>query len=63
VSDVVVTCDAGQKAISGGFDASSGLAFAFDTRPSPDGRAWGVLLANPSDGNAASGTAYAVCVR
>src|SRR5437899_1797959 len=41
-SDFTVTCDAGQKAISGGFDNPQGDVLALDTRPSADGGSWRV---------------------
>jgi hypothetical protein len=61
-SEVIVACDAGQKAISGGFD-SNGSVVSFDARPMGDGAAWALYLVNLSDGQGASGTAYAVCLR
>jgi hypothetical protein len=60
--DVIVACDAGQKAIGGGFD-SNGPVFNLDMRPMGDGAAWAVYVANAHDSQAASGTVYAVCLR
>ena len=60
-SDFPATCDAGQKAISGGFDISSGVAFSFDNRPTSDGASWKVYLLAGSSGG--SGNIYAVCVK
>jgi hypothetical protein len=60
-SDVAATCDAGQKAIAGGFDNPSGFVLGLDSRPSPDGSGWRVyVLAGASGG---SGNVYAVCLR
>jgi len=62
-ADFTVTCDAGQKAISGGFDNPTGVALSADTRPTPDGGSWKVYMVNLSSSAAASGNAYAVCVK
>jgi hypothetical protein len=59
--DLVVTCPADLKAISGGF-VSTGVVAAFDTRPSADGQSWRIFLVNLSSTNPASGTASAVCI-
>jgi hypothetical protein len=56
-------CDAGQKAISGGFDNPSGDALGFDTRPTADGSGWQLYLVNLSSSAGASGTVYAVCLK
>ena len=61
-SEVIVACDAGRKAVSGGFD-STGPVFNFDTRPMGNGAAWAMFLANPDEASAHSGTAYVVCLR
>jgi hypothetical protein len=60
--DILVTCDAGQKAIGGGFD-SNGPVYNFDMRPMGDGVAWALYLVNAHETQAFSGTAYAVCLR
>ena len=62
-SDFTVACDAGQKAIGGGYDNPTGDALAFDTRPSSDGASWRIVLVNLSSSAAASGNAYAVCLK
>jgi hypothetical protein len=62
-ADVAVACDAGQKAISGGFDNPTGAAIGLDTRPSQDGASWKIYVLNLDSAAAASGTAYAVCVK
>jgi hypothetical protein len=61
--DFSVACDAGQKAIAGGFDNPSGAALALDTRPSSDGGSWVIFLGNLSASAGASGTIYAVCLK
>jgi hypothetical protein len=61
-TEVIVTCDGGQRALGGGFD-SDGPVFNFDTRPMSNGAAWAMYLANPDEANAHSGTAYAICLR
>lgn len=56
-----VTCDAGQKAISGGYANPTGAALNFDSFPTADGAGWTLWLsAGPSGG---SGTVYAVCIK
>ena len=60
--DFTVSCDAGQRAIAGGFD-SDGSVFNFDMRPVAGGTAWAMYLANPDEAAGASGNAYAICVR
>jgi hypothetical protein len=59
-----VSCPAGQKAVSGGFNntSSSAFALAFDTHPSSDESGWMIVLANASSSAAATGNVYAVCV-
>jgi hypothetical protein len=59
--DFTASCDAGQKAVGGGYDNPSGLAFSLDTRPGPDGASWKVyLVGGPSGG---SGSIFAVCMK
>jgi hypothetical protein len=60
--DVSVACDAGQKAIGGGFD-SNGVVVPLDTRASGDGASWTVFVQNLHSSQAFSGTAYAICLR
>ena len=60
-SEFSVTCDAGQKAIAGGYDNPVGIALGFDTRPSSDGTGWRVYLSAGSSGGA--GNVYAVCLK
>jgi hypothetical protein len=62
-TDFTVSCDAGQKAMSGGYDNPNGDALQLDTRPSQDGAGWKVFLVNLDSSAAASGTLYAVCVK
>ena len=63
-SDIPVTCDPGQKAISGGWDDPVGWARAFDTRPTPGGSGWqtyvGVSMGAPGQ---QTGNLYVVCVK
>jgi len=57
-SDFTATCDAGQKAIAGGYE---GDGLGFDSRPTPDGGGWKVYLGTGSSGS--SGSVYAICLR
>jgi hypothetical protein len=60
--EFTATCDAGQKAIGGGYDNPAGTAFSFDTRPTSNGSAWSVYLV-AGDSSAAIGNIFAVCLR
>jgi hypothetical protein len=62
--DSTVECDAGQKAIGGGFEApdAAGAVFSFDTRPNADGTAWKLRLGSATDVNV-TGQLYAICVK
>ena len=61
--DFSAACDAGQKAIAGGYDNPSGTALGVDTRPTSDGSGWRVYIFNASSTAGASGSVYAVCLR
>jgi hypothetical protein len=58
--EIVITCDAGKKVISGGW-STTGEAYAFDSRPVSD-TAWGVWIGNGASSPAAPVTLYAVCI-
>jgi hypothetical protein len=58
---VTKTCDAGQKAVSAGFD-SNGDVYSEDTRPTPADDGWQIVLINNDPDNSASGTVYVVCL-
>jgi len=55
------SCDAGQKAVSGGFD-SNGVVFSFDSRPTDADDGWRIDLANADSASSASGLVYVVCL-
>lgn len=61
--DFTATCDPGQKAVGGGFDAPNGGGLGLDSRPTPDGGGWRVYILNVSTTAGASGSIYAVCLR
>jgi hypothetical protein len=63
VGDFTAACDSGQKAVGGGYDSPNGSGLGVDTRPTPDGGGWRVLLVNVSDTAGTSGSVYAVCMR
>lgn len=64
MNDFVVTCDSGQKAVSGGYDDPSGWAHAWDSRPTGDGGGWRITIdVSRSAPSQQTGTAYAVCLR
>ncbi len=63
IVDTTTTCDAGQKAIGGGFQGpADNIITTFDSRPSADGLSWRLRLASYSPENA-SATMYAVCLK
>jgi hypothetical protein len=61
--DFAAACDAGQKAIGGGYDNPSGDALALDTRPGSDGASWRVFIVNLSASAGASGNVYVLCLK
>jgi hypothetical protein len=58
---VITTCQAGEKAISGGF-TTNGALLPGPTAPSSDGASWQLVVVNIGDSTAA-GTAYALCLK
>jgi hypothetical protein len=62
--DFVVTCDAGAKAVSGGWEDPGGWGHPWDTRPTPDGTGWRTVVSvNTQAPGVQSGTVYAVCLK
>jgi hypothetical protein len=61
-NDFSVGCNAGEKAIGGGYDNPNGDALSIDNRPSSDASSWKIYLLNISTSQSASGTLYAVCL-
>lgn len=59
--DFTVSCDAGQKAVGGGYDNPSGFALSVDNRPGPDGASWKVYLFAGSSGG--SGNLFVTCMK
>jgi hypothetical protein len=57
-----VTCDTGQKVISGGFVSDNAVIIAVANGPVSES-AWGIGLLNLNDGAAANVNVYAVCIR
>jgi hypothetical protein len=57
------TCDAGQKAVSGGFVNPIGTAFAVDTAPTSDGGGWAIYLIEATGSSAAAGVVQAICLK
>ena len=63
IVDTTTACDAGQKAIGGGFQGpDDNLITTFDTRPSSDGAAWRIRLASYTPDNVTV-TLVTVCVK
>ncbi len=63
-ADVTVTCDAGQKAVGGGWEDPGGYAHAWDSRPTPDLTGWKTYFNLSSNApGTQSGSVYAVCLK
>lgn len=63
-NDFAVVCDAGQKAIAGGWEDPNGYSHSWDSRPTADGSGWRVYVSTGENAPAQqSGTLYAVCLR
>ena len=60
--DFTATCDAGQKAIAGGYVNPVGTAFSVDTRPTSDGTGWSIYLLATESGPA-GGVVEAICLK
>jgi hypothetical protein len=60
--DARVLCTAGERAVGGGWDESSGDARVLADKPTPDGSGWLITLDGPNDDSVpAAGSAWAVC--
>jgi hypothetical protein len=62
LASFTIACNAGQKAVGGGYDNPNGDALAFDSKPGADGASWSVLELNVSSTAAASGSVYVTCL-
>lgn len=59
-----VTCDPGQKAMSGGYEDPGGWAHTWDTKPTPDGGGWATMVMVDRDApSTQSGLVYTVCLK
>ncbi len=63
IGEAIAPCAAGEKAAGGGFSRGSGAPLLISSAPTGDGSGWTIGVFNLSNGNAAAGTAYAVCVK
>jgi len=62
--DVAVACDAGQKAIGGGWEDPQGWGHPWDSRPTPDGAGWHIVTTVSSNApGQQTGTVYAICLK
>jgi hypothetical protein len=57
------TCDAGQKAIGGGYANPVGTAFSVDTGPTSDGSGWTIYLLEGTGNSVAAGLIQAICLK
>jgi hypothetical protein len=60
--DLTLPCDAGQKAISGGFQFSQPPSYLDESGPTADGKAWHLLIENDSSADGSFGNTYVICV-
>jgi hypothetical protein len=60
--DLTIPCDAGQKAISGGFQYSQAEAYIVESGPTADGKSWHMQIENYSTADGAFGNTYVICV-
>jgi hypothetical protein len=56
-------CDAGQRAVGGGYDNPTGAAIAYDSKPGSDGASWTIDEFNEFTTQTSSGTVYVVCIK
>jgi hypothetical protein len=57
------TCDAGQKAIAGGYANPVGTAFSVDNGPTSDGAGWSIYLLEGTGDSVAAGLVQAICLK
>ena len=57
------TCDAGQKAIAGGYANPVGTAFSVDTGPTSDGTGWSIYPLEGTGSGVAAGLIQAICLK
>lgn len=57
------TCDAGQKAIAGGYANPVGTAFSVDNGPTSDGSGWSIYLIEGTGDSVAAGLVQAICLK
>ena len=62
--DFTIRCDAGLKAVGGGWDDPQGWAHAWDDRPTADGGGWRMWISTDSESpGTQSGGLYVVCIK
>ena len=57
------TCDAGQKAIAGGYANPVGTALSVDNGPTSDGSGWSIYLIEGTGDSVAAGLVQAICLK
>ena len=64
VQNVTATCDAGQKAVAGGFNnPTNALVLELGSSPTADGSGWVERLGNFSSTTTGNGTVVATCIK
>lgn len=62
--DFTASCNAGEKAIGGGWDDPVGYGHSWDSRPVDGDTGWGILVSVSDQApDTQSGTVYAVCIK
>src|SRR4029079_8379045 len=56
-------CDAGQKAVGGGYSNPVGTAFSVDTGPTSVGSGWSIYLIEGTGNSVAAGIIQAICLK
>jgi Collagen triple helix repeat (20 copies) len=64
LGDFTASCNAGEKAIGGGWDDPIGYGHSWDSRPVAGGTGWGVVVTvSDAAPETQTGTVYAVCIK
>ena len=63
-ADFTATCDAGAKAVGGGWEDPNGWGHGWDSRPTPDGAGWKTFITMSSSApGGQAGTVFVTCLK
>jgi hypothetical protein len=63
-ADFTIVCNAGLKAVGGGWDDPGGWSTSWDDRPTADGAGWRIWIgSDPEAPGTQTGGLYAVCIK